>query len=139
MKITDELIIQSVRRKRQAQNSNMNVRPWHTPKNGLILRRLMLPAACIIGFVMGYGLRPMSESNTATLPQQTLIQRDTVMLTQTVRDTIYQTRIVTRQVPVQHLAVNTSAEEENTATSDETKSCSMLCDDIRYDMLAQSH
>ena len=51
-----------------------------------------------------------------------------------VHDTIYQTRIVRVPVPAQQ--VMTAQAEPAPAPQPESQGCSMLCDDIRYDLLA---
>ena len=62
------------------------------------------------------------------------VQHDTIMQVQTVRDTIYQTRIVTKYEPM--LAASPEPNQEEYDTPPEQKACSMLCDDIPYELLA---
>lgn len=88
-------------------------------------------AASLISFFAGYALH-------ANIPQQPAVpleaqvvqvQHDTIMQIQTVRDTIYQTRVVTKyEKPL--LA------ESDDETQPEQEACSMLCDDIPYELLA---
>ena len=87
-------------------------------------------AASLVSFFAGYALHANVPQPTAPLEAQVVqVQHDTIMQVQTVRDTIYQTRIVTKyEKPM--LA------EEDDETPSEQNACSMLCDDIPYELLA---
>ena len=87
-------------------------------------------AASLISFFAGFALHANMSQPTVPLEAQAVqVQHDTIMQVQTVRDTIYQTRIVTKyQKPL--LA------ESDDDTPSEQNACSMLCDDIPYELLA---
>ena len=129
MKITNEQIIQSARRQRESANSRMGVEPWHPHhRQGRGIAAVIAIAASFISFIVGYGFRAnMSQSDIQPMAQNILVQHDTIVHTETVRDTVYQTRTVTKYVkPL-------TAQIENDA---EQAACSMLCDNIPYALLA---
>ena len=131
MKISNEQIIESARRQRQQVDSRMSVEPWQTHRRRGGLIAAMGIAASLVSFFAGYALHAnVSQQPTTPLEAQVVqVQHDTIMQIQTVRDTIYQTRIVTKyQEPL--LA------EEDDETPSEQNACSMLCDDIPYELLA---
>ena len=135
MRITNEDIIQSAKRQRQSVESRMK-----TPSNSPFMGRTKrLPlwgvvvgsiAASLVGFIAGFSLHanmPIANSQQPTA-NSLVIQHDTIMQVQTVRDTVYQTRIVTKyEKPM--LA-------KTDPTPPEQKACSMLCDNIPYELLA---
>ena len=130
MRITNEDIIQSARRQKQSLESRMNVETWQVPRRrsrGLVVA--MGIAASLISFFAGFGLHANMPQSTAPLETQVVqLHHDTIMQVQTVRDTIYQTRIVTKyEKPML---------TESEPTPPEQKACSMLCDDIPYELLA---
>ena len=88
-------------------------------------------AASLVSFFAGYALHTNKTQPAAPLEAQAVqVQHDTIMQVQTVRDTIYQTRIVTKyEKPL-------LAEEDDDETQPEQEACSMLCDDIPYELLA---
>jgi len=143
MRITNEQIIQSARRQRETVNNRMDVTPWsrhQRPRRGLAA--VMAIAASFISFIAGYGVRAnISQSDIQPMAQNVLVQHDTIVHTETVRDTIYQTRIVTKYVkpltaqtsPVIDQMVMDNQIIENDA---EQAACSMLCDNIPYALLA---
>ena len=133
MRISNEQIIESARRQRQQLDSRMSVEPWQGRQmvNGKWLNgKSIAVAASLISFFAGYALHANKAQPVAPLEAQVVqVQHDTIMQVQTVRDTIYQTRIVTKyEKPL--LA------EENDETPSEQNACSMLCDDIPYELLA---
>lgn len=140
MNITNEQIIQSARRQREAVNSSIDVAPWNPrqpQRRGLAA--IIAIAASLISFIAGYGLggnlsQDAQPQAQPILTQAIQIQRDTIYQTQTVRDTIYQTRIVTKHEPM--LAAN--EEKPVTVPTDDIAqdACSMLCDNIPYNLLA---
>ena len=95
-------------------------------------------AASLIGFLAGFSLHAnmtTADSLEARVESQgpmannLEIRHDTIMQVQILRDTVYQTRIVTKyEKPM--LA------EANDDTSAEQNACSMLCDEIPYELLA---
>ena len=142
MKISNEQIIQSARRLREAVNNRMDVEPWsHSHRRGRGLAAAIGIAASLVGFIAGYGLHAnMSQSDLQPLAQTIQVQHDTIMHTETIRDTIYQTRIVTKYVKplmAQTEPQSTTSEIPQAATPAEQMACSMLCDNIPYDLLAQ--
>lgn len=131
MRISNEQIIESARRQRQQVESRMSAETWHAPRRrsrGLVAA--MGIAASLVSFFAGFALHANMPQPTAPLETQTVqVQHDTIMQVQTVRDTVYQTRIVTKyEKPM--LA------ESDAETQPEQKACSMLCDDIPYELLA---
>ena len=154
MKLQDSDIITAARELRDEQNERLQV------ASNPLKRRSNKPtplwwaataAALIIGYVAGGGLTPnpsqigegsghlqelaeaqSSEIGTPSLtgregePEPAIIRE---VIHEVVHDTIYETRIV--RVPVQQVM---TAQAEP-APEPETPGCSMLCDDIRYDLL----
>lgn len=142
MQITNEQIIQSARRQCQAVDSRMVVEPWkprHRKPYGLAA--VIAIAASLVSFIAGYAIHANLQPSDVQQPlaQVVEIQHDTIMQQEIVRDTIYQTRTVTRYVDRQIAQADTQSAEVETpsATSSHQMACSMLCDDIPYDLLAQ--
>ena len=151
-KITDEQIIQSARRQRKAIDQRMDVEPWHHRRQGRGFAAAITIAASLISFIAGYGIHSkMSQPITQPVAQVVQVQHDTIMQVETIRDTIYQTRIVTKQAKPkrvqpapttrQRMLASNEAEKSPTLSparqsSDEQMACSMLCDDIPYALLA---
>ena len=94
MRITNEQIIQSARRQRETVNNRMDVAPWsrhQRPRRGLAAAIAI--AASFISFIAGYGVRAnISQSDIQPMAQSILVQHDTIVHTETVRDTVYQMR-----------------------------------------------
>ena len=151
--ITNEQIIQSARRQRQSVNSRMEVEPWKPRHHhGRDIAAIITIAASLLSFIAGYGIHSkMSQPTTQPLAQVVQVQHDTIMMTETIRDTIYKTRIVTKQAkpkrvqpaPTTNKRMLASNETQETTSpsparqsSAEQMACSMLCDDIPYDLLA---
>lgn len=156
MKLQDSDIISAARDLRDEQNNDLQVAP-----SPIRARRTPTPlwwaataAALIIGYVAGGGLTPnpspmgegsghlqelaeaqSSEISTPSLtgregePEPAIIRE---VIHEVVHDTIYQTRIV--RVPVQQ--VMTAKAEPAPDPLPESPGCSMLCDDIPYELLA---
>ena len=151
-KITDEQIIQSTRRQRKAIDQRMDVEPWHHRRQNRGIAAAITIAASLISFIAGYGIHSkMSQPTTQPLAQVVQVQHDTIMQVETIRDTVYQTRIVTKHAkPLRVQSASTSSKktlasneaQESPApsptrqSSAEQMACSMLCDDIPYDLLA---
>jgi len=136
MRISDEDIIQSAKRQRQSVESRMK-----TPSNSPFMGRTKsLPlwggllggiAASLIGFLAGFSLHAKMpiDNGQQTADNSLVIQHDTIMQVQIVRDTVYQTRIVTKyEKPMLAKADDDTPAEQN--------ACSMLCDEIPYELLA---
>ena len=150
--ITNEQIIQSARRQRKAIDQRMDVEPWHHRRQGRGFAAAITIAASLLSFIAGYGIHSkMSQPTTQPLAQVVQVQHDTIMMTETIRDTVYQTRIVTQHAkpkrvqptPTTRQRMLASNEAEKSPTSSparqssaEQMACSMLCDDIPYALLA---
>lgn len=138
--ITNEQIIQSARRQRQTVNNRIDVEPWqsHRRKDRGIAAAIAV-AASLISFIAGYGLHSkMAQPNKQSLAQTIQVQHDTIMHIETIRDTVYQTRVVTKYK--ERLLVRNTTEQPSSTPSQqsdvEQMACSMLCDDIPYALLA---
>ena len=138
--ITNEQIIQSARRQRQTVNNRIDVEPWqsHRRKDRGIAAAIAV-AASLISFIAGYGLHSkMAQPNKQSLAQTIQVQHDTIMHIETIRDTVYQTRVVT-QYKERLLVRNTTEQPSSTPSQQsdvEQMACSMLCDDIPYALMA---
>lgn len=138
--ITNEQIIQSARRQRQTVNNRIDVEPWqsHRRKDRGIAVAIAV-AASLISFIAGYGLHSkMAQPDKQSLAQTIQVQHDTIMHIETIRDTVYQTRVVT-QYKERLLVRNTTEQPSSTPSQQsdvEQMACSMLCDDIPYALLA---
>ena len=142
MIIDNEQIIASARRQRQKVESKMHVEPWQgrQMRNGKWLNgKSFAVAASLVSFFAGYALHggmPQSQPAESPVAQVVEVQHDTIMQVQTVRDTIYKTRVVTKYEPMLAKAEPSPTPEQEEDTSLEQKACSMLCDDIPYELLA---
>ena len=138
--ITNDEIIQSARRQRQAIDSQMSVAPWQPrQRQGRYTATIVAVAASLVSFIAGYGIRgKVSQPETQPLAQTVVVQHDTIRQVATVRDTIYQTRIVTRyEKPLMaQQATDSQPSSPDQQLSSEEMACSMLCDDIPYELLA---
>ena len=151
--ITDEQIIQSARRQRQAVNSRIEIEPWnprHRHSRGIAAAIII--AASLVSFIAGYGIHAkMSQPSTQPMAQVVQVQHDTIMKTETIRDTVYQTRIVTKHAKPMRIPSAPSSGQKTLASKEaqespahspirqsptEQMACSMLCDDIPYALLA---
>ena len=138
--ITNEQIIQSARRQRQAVENRMEVEPWRSqrPQRHGIAAAIAI-AASLISFIAGYGLHSkIAQPDAQPLAQNIQVMHDTVMQIKTVRDTVYQMRVVTKHdkplMAQQATEVQPSSPVEE--LSEEQMAGSMLCDDIPYALLA---
>lgn len=154
MKLTDSDIITAARNLRDEQNERLHVAPNPMKRNSRKPTPLWwaaTAAALIIGYVAGGGLTPnpspigegsghlqeLAEAQSSEITTPSLTGREgehepaiiREVIHEVVHDTIYETRIV--RVPVQQVM---TAQAEP-APEPETPGCSMLCDDIRYDLL----
>ena len=141
MKLQDSDIISAARDLCDEQNEQLHVSP--SPLKG---RRTSTPlwwaaiaAALVVGFFIGQ-THPLPlplgrgetdvvlASGNESLPSRGDFEGSSI-IHEVVHDTIYETRIVHVPVPTQQL---------QTAQAEPAPSpgCSMLCDDIRYDLLA---
>lgn len=103
-------------------------------------------AACLVGFLAGFGVNeefrhPSGGAETPKSPVvQNIVHLDTILVRETIRDTVYQTRVVVHEIPSKNVVAQASP-TPSTATEDlpdkpEGVGCSMLCDDIAYELLA---
>ena len=142
MQITNEQIYQSARRQRQSVHNQMDVEPWSSrPRKTRGLAVVIAMAASLVSFIAGYAIHANLQSTDVQQPlaQAVEVQHDTIMKTEILRDTIYQTRTVTRYVEKQ-IAQNVQQPSEPALDLEapaEQMACSMLCDEIPYDLLAQ--
>ena len=140
MKISNEQIIASARRGRQKVESKMTISPFKRTSPSLWGGWVGAVAASLVSFFAGYALHggmPQSQPAENPVAQVVEVQHDTIMQVQTVRDTIYETRVVTKYEPMLAKAeASPSPEQEEADTPPEQKACSMLCDDIPYELLA---
>ena len=109
----------------------MSVEKWQAPRRrsrGLVAAIGI--AASLISFFAGFALHANMPQSTAPLEAQAVqVQHDTIMQVQILRDTVYQTRIVTKyEEPMLAEADDDTPAEQN--------ACSMLCDEIPYELLA---
>ncbi len=139
MKITNEQIIASARRQRQKVESKMTIPPFKRTSPSHWGGWVGAIAASLVSFFAGYALHAnMPEQAPQPVAQVVEVRHDTIMQVQTVRDTIYQTRVVTKYEPILAKAeASPSPEQEEADTPPEQRACSMLCDDIPYELLAQ--
>ncbi len=140
MKISNEQIIQSARRQRQAVDSQMSVAPWQPRRRqSRTIAAIIAIAASLVSFIAGYGIRgKVSQPEAQPLAQSIVVQHDTIMRVETVHDTVYQTRVVTRYaqpVMAQQTADSPPSSPDQQLPA-EQMACSMLCDDIPYELLA---
>ena len=138
--ITNDQIIQSARRQRQAVDSQMSVAPWQPRRRqSRTIAAIIAIAASLVSFIAGYGIRgKASQPEAQPLAQSIVVQHDTIMRVETVRDTIYQTRVVTRyaQPVIAQQTTDSQPSSPDQQLSSEEMACSMLCDDIPYELLA---
>lgn len=141
MKISNEQIIASARRGRQKVESKMTIPPFKRTSPSLWGGWVGAIAASLISFFAGYALHggmPQSQPAENPVAKVVEVRHDTIMQVQTVRDTIYQTRVVTKYEPMLAKAeASPSPEQEEADTPPEQNACSMLCDNIPYELLAQ--
>ena len=139
MKISNEQIIASARRGRQKVESKMTISPFKRTSPSLWGGWVGAVAASLVSFFAGYALHggmPQPQPAENPVAQVVEVQHDTIMQVQTVRDTIYETRVVTKYEPMLAKAEALPTSEQEDDTSSEQKACSMLCDDIPYELLA---
>ena len=159
MKISNEDIALAAKTLRARQDKGLV-----TPQNPLKTKRGKTPwivaAACAAGFVLGIGVSPiLSSTDTDTrLAQTTAVQVEEPkamsvepqVITQVVHDTIYQTKVVTKEVFRKSKVVvkneiaaienmNDNNNNYNEQSQSESVGCSMMCDNISYDLIASKN
>ena len=133
--LSDDDIIAAARHLRDEENRRMNVRPWQPRYHAGWY--VGVPAACLVGFLLGFYLRPSVEVAPVEQPvAHTEVRVDTVIVHQVVHDTFYQTTDPHR--PVRPRPVMAAAKPAATPLKSEKIGVSMLEDGIRYDLLAAS-
>lgn len=165
MKITNDDIISAAKSLREKQDQKLT-----TPQNPLTAKRSskiwMAAAACAVGFIFGFGLRPSmmpfadgshtAQQLTADSLQQVMTAKaadgtlpsgvQPKVVREVVHDTIVETKFVikeiVREVPV--MAKNVTVEEKkpnnnNNNERGKTVGCSMMCDNISYDLIASKN
>ena len=161
--ITDDDIFNAARQLRNEENETLSV-PTEMPSAMVSetasarvetlrpKRRWWAAAACFAGFLAGYGVnegitRSSGLAETAESPVvQTIVQADTVLLREEIRDTVYLTRIVVREVASKGMVAQSKSSQSSQSSQSEVSDdwsdkpagvgCSMLCDDIPYELLA---
>ncbi|MBR1468899.1 MAG: hypothetical protein IJ605_02135 [Prevotella sp.] len=148
--LTDDDIIAAARNLRDEQNEALATPPEFRTAKVEPLRPMAwkrwAAAACLTGFLAGFGVSEgvtrLSGAAETTAPPvvQNIVQLDTVFMHETIRDTVYQTRVVVREIPskamVAQASPTSSAATEELPDKPEGVGCSMLCDDIAYELLA---
>lgn len=148
--LSDNDIIRAAQQLRDEQNEalpvppefrNAAVKPLPSSKH-----RWWAAAACLAGFLAGFGVNEgMTRSSgvaetTAPPVAQNIVQLDTILIHETIRDTVYQTRVVVREIPSKNVVAQASPTPSTTTEElpekPEGVGCSMLCDDIAYELLA---
>ena len=121
--MSNDDIIAMARRIREEENNQLQVRPWKSRSR--MAWYIAVPAACLVGFFLGYGLRPANmEPGSESLAS--LSTPDTVYVQ--VYDTIYQTTDVHKPVRPRPITAANQASRKI--------GISVLEDNIRYDLLA---
>lgn len=142
MKITNEQIIQSARRQKQSVNNHINVEPWRSQRSNRGVAAAITIAASVVSFIIGFGVHAnLSKSEVLPTAQNVQLKHDTILQTMTIRDTVYQTRIVTKIKERKVLAQSAPPSSEPSPTTEPSPNqtaCSMLCDEIPYALL-QTH
>ena len=155
--ITDDDIFNAARQLRNEENETLSMPAEMPTANDSEMaaarvetlrpkHRWWAAAACLAGFLAGFGVnegmtRSSGMAETAVPPVvQSIVQADTVLLREEIRDTVYLTRIVVREIPSKNMVAQASptpsTETEALPDKPEGVGCSMLCDDIPYELLA---
>ena len=156
MKINNDDIISAAKTLRARQESRLT-----TPENPLKTKRSrtswIAAAACAAGFLLGFGVHPSaSPSNDDahraqidSLRQEVLMARsnEPQVVREVVHDTIFTTKVVTREivrnVPVMAKSEQVTDNELNNYNNNRGQSavvgCSMMCDNISYDLIASKN
>lgn len=157
MKVTNEDIVSAAKTLRTRQESGLA-----TPENPLKARSgktgWIAAAACAAGFILGFGVHPSASPSTdsdARLAQLDSLRQEVMMarsaepkvVKEVVHDTIFTTKVVTREVvrevPVmaknEQPAENVIINNNNNRGESATVGCSMMCDNISYDLIASKN
>ena len=120
--MSNDDIIAMARRIREEENNQLQVRPWKSRNR--MAWYIAVPAACLVGFFLGYCLRPASEA-----PQDLTAHVTTDTVYVQVYDTIYQTTNVHKPVRPRPMTADNGSAPRKIGIS-------VLEDNIRYDLLA---
>ncbi len=156
MKINNDDIISAAKTLRARQESRLT-----TPENPLKTKRSRTPwiaaAACAAGFLLGFGVHPSASPSTDdaqraqidSLRQEVMMARsnEPQVVREVVHDTIFTTKVVTREivrnVPVMAKSEQVTDNELNNYNNNRGQSavvgCSMMCDNISYDLIASKN
>lgn len=134
MNISDNDIIRSAQSLREQQNQSLRV-----PQNPLQRKQSShglwwASAACVACFVAGLAI-PRTTAETPSTPGPIAEKEGEPLRVETkvfVHDTVFLTRIVTKEVRVEIPA----AAENTISETEDFGGCSALCDDIDYNLLA---
>ena len=120
-----------------------------TSTRGSSTRPRWWAAACLLGFLAGFGVKsalpssnslavvPSTESTLSAVPSS---PPDTILLREVVHDTVYQTRVIVCDAEPKAIKTVVAQNEQKPEPVETTPSvgCSMLCDDIPYAYLAHN-
>ena len=156
MKINNDDIISAAKTLRARQESRLT-----TPENPLKTKRNRTPwiaaAACAAGFLLGFGVHPSASPSADdaqraqidSLRQEVMMARsyEPQVVREVVHDTIFTTKVVTREivrnVPVMAKSEQVTDNELNNYNNNRGQSavvgCSMMCDNISYDLIASKN
>jgi len=159
MKITNDDIISAAKTLRSRQENGLPIpeNPLKTPRSKTTW---IAAAACAAGFLLGFGVHPSAtpsptadadgrQAEIDSLRQEVLMARsaEPEVIREVVHDTIFTTKVVTRevvrQVPV--LANNEQPTENELNINNNNRGqsavvgCSMMCDNISYDLIASKN
>lgn len=158
MKISNEDIISAAKTLRARQESRLT-----TPENPIAPKRRktswIAAAACAAGFILGFGVHPSatpSANDDAQRAQIDSLQQEVLMarnaepevIREVVHDTILTTKVVTREIvrEVPVMAKNEHVTDNNLNNNiineqglSGSVGCSMMCDNISYDLIASKN
>ena len=148
MKVTNEDIISAAKTLRTRQESGLA-----TPENPLKARSgktgWIAAAACAAGFILGFGVHPLASNDgdahlaeLDSLRQEVLMARNAQkeVVSEVVRDTIFTTiGSVTKQFRIYKPEEKVIINNNNNRGESATVGCSMMCDNISYDLIASKN
>ena len=152
--ITLEDIIDAARELHDEENAQISAKDLdqligHTSTHRPAMRPRWWAAACLLGFLAGFGVKsalpssnsiavvPSTESTLSAVPSS---PPDTILLREVVHDTVYQTRVIVCDAEPKAIKTVVAQNEQKPEPVETTPSvgCSMLCDDIPYAYLAHN-